>query len=71
MIFLDFDPRNPPAPVYPFFLRGGVWGVKSSVCLVAAVCVFGPWSYRYITIFFLHMDPLPMAGVPGSNSGYP
>ena len=46
--FLDFDPRTPPpppAPGYPF-LGGGGWGggVKTSLCIVAAVCVFGPGS---------------------------
>ena len=50
--FLDFDPRTPPAPGYPFW--GGGWGGgwggvgggvgKTSLCIVAAVCVFGPGS---------------------------
>ena len=31
----------PPAPSYPFFLGGGF---KTSLRIVAAVCVFGPGS---------------------------
>ena len=44
--FLDFDPRTPPRTGVPFFWGGwGAWGgVKTSLCIVAAVCVFGPGS---------------------------
>ena len=43
MIFWILTPVPPPAPGYPF-LRGGVGGGKTSLCIVAAVCVFGPGS---------------------------
>ena len=72
--FLDFDPRTPPppppAPGYPFLGGGGVGGGggKTSLCIVAAVCVFGPGSWR---TFFLYMDPLTHGGGPGSQLQVP
>ena len=53
-----------PVPGYTFF--GG--GVKTSLRIVAVVCVFGPGSWR---IFSYIWTPQPMAGVPGPNFGYP
>ena len=59
MIFWSSTPV-PPAPGYPLW-RGGV---KTSLRIVAAVCVFGPGSCR---TFFLYMDPLNHGGGPGSQ----
>ena len=64
--FLDFDPRTPPPPRTWVPLLGG--GVKTSLRIVAAVCVFGPGSCR---TFFLYMDPLTHGGGPGSQLRVP
>ena len=48
----------------PFF--GG--GCKTSLRIVAAVCVFGPGSRR---TFFLYMAPLTHGGGPGSQLRVP
>ena len=63
MIFLDFDLHTPLYVGTPF---GG--GVKASLRIVAAVCVFGLGCYR---IFFLYMDPLTHGGGPRSQLQVP
>ena len=67
MIFWILTPA-PPRTWVPLFWGVGWWGgVKTSLRIVAAVCVFGPGSRR---TFFLYMDPLTHGGVPGPNSKY-
>ena len=75
MIFWILTPL-PPRTGVPFFQGGGVgvggWGggggPKTSLRIVAAVCVFGPGSCR---TFFLYMDPLTHGGGPGSQLQVP
>ena len=57
-------PPPPPTPGYPFW--GG--GFKTSLRIVADVCVFGPGSWA---LFFLYMDPLTHGGGPGSQLQVP
>ena len=56
---MNFSILTPPPPhtQVPFFLGG----VKTSLCIAAAVCGFTPRSRR---TFFLHMDPLTHGGGP-------
>ena len=65
MIFLDLDPRTTPHLGTSFFWGGGV---KTTLRIVAAVCVFGPGSCR---TFFLYMDPVIHGGGPGSQLRVP
>ena len=68
MIFWILNPV-PPRTWVPFFGGwGGMGGVKTSLRIVAAVCVFGPGSLR---TFFLYMDPLTHGGGPGSQLQVP
>ena len=68
MIFWSLTPVAPRTGV-PFFEGGGVGGGgKTSLRIVAAVCVFGPGSLR---TFFLYMDPLTHGGGPRSQLQVP
>ena len=63
MIFWILTPV-PPQHLGPFWGGGG----KTSLRIVAVVCVFGPGSCR---TFFLYMDPLTHGGGPGSQLQVP
>ena len=72
MIFWILTPV-PSRTGVPFFeggVGGGVGGGggKTSLRIVAAVCVFGPGSCR---TFFLYMDPLTHGGGPRSQLQVP
>ena len=74
MIFLILTPVPPPHLGTPFWggVGGGGVGVKTSLHIVAAVCVLGPGSRR---TFFLYIDPLTHDGsrvpTPGTPSRPP
>ena len=63
MIFWILTPV-PPRTWVPLLGWGVGGGFKTSLCIVAAVSVFGPGPRR---TFFLYMDPLTHGGGPGSQ----